>query len=358
MPPERELQLLEDSCSDLHDTILTQELQTRRSCRVLICDDDELVRARLNALLRTADFEVEQAGCGEEALRIMSQRPCHVLLTDWQMPDMDGLTLCRIVRSKLSDSYLYVLMLTVRDSKEDVLTGLAAGADEYVAKSSPVEEILARLEVARRITHVETSLRSSNRENLRLSVTDPLTGAPNLRYLLKQLPRELARAQRYGHSLAVLSCDIDRFKQINDTFGHAAGNEVLRAFVARAESLLRKDSDWLARVGGDEFLIVLPETNAMGAHCVAQKLRDTFARFPVATQAGPVAFTSSIGVTAVDPAHELRDGSKIDDLLRAADSGLYASKKLGGDQASLTSLSMKSTKDTTRKMGGGSNGIN
>ena len=358
MQPDRTLHLLEDSSIDLHDTILTHKLETRRSCRVLICDDDELVRARLAALLRTADFDVEQASCGEEALRIMSQRPCQVLLTDWQMPDMDGLTLCRIVRSKHSDSYMYVLMLTIRDSKEDVLTGLAAGADEYVAKTSPVEEILARLEVARRITHVETSLRYSNRENRRLSVTDPLTGAPNLRYLLQQLPRELARAQRYGHSLAVLSCDIDKFKQINDTFGHDVGNDVLRAFVARAEKVLRKDSDWLARVGGDEFLIILPETNAIGASRVAKKLHQTFARFPVATPAGPVSFTSSIGVTAVDASLEIRDASKIEDLLRAADSGLYASKKLGGNQSSSSSLSIKTTKATGRKMGGGSNEIN
>jgi two-component system cell cycle response regulator len=358
MQPERTVHVLEDASVDLHDTILTHKLETRRSCRVLVVDDDELVCARLTALLRTADFEVESAGCGEEALRIMTQRPCQVLLTDWQMPDMDGLTLCRIVRSKHSDSYVYVLMLTVRESKEDILTGLAAGADEYVSKTSPVEEILARLEVARRITHVESSLRSSNRENRRLSVTDPLTGAPNLRYLMKQLPRELARAQRYGHSLAVLSCDIDRFKQINDSFGHDVGNDVLRAFVARTEDVIRKDSDWLARIGGDEFLIVLPETNSIGANRVAQKLNETFARFPVSTQAGPVAFTASIGVTAVDASHEIRDASKIEDLLRAADTGLYASKKLGGNQAKLNSLSIKTTKVAGRNSGGGRNGIN
>ncbi|HEY2682014.1 MAG TPA: diguanylate cyclase [Steroidobacteraceae bacterium] len=355
MQPDRKLHVLEDTGLDLHDTILTERMEADRPCRVLVVDDDELVRARLAALLRTGSFEVECAGSGEEALKVMASRHCQVLLTDWQMPDMDGLTLCRIVRAEHSESYVYVLMLTVRDSKQDVLTGLAAGADDYVSKSAPVEEIMARLEVARRITHVEYSLRTSNRENRRLAVTDALTGAHNLRYLMRNLPRELARAQRYGHPLAVLSCDIDRFKQINDGFGHEIGNEVLRAFVARADSCIRKGSDWLARVGGDEFLVVLPETNAIGANRVAQKLHQVFARFPVATQAGPVTFTASIGVTAVEAEYDGKDGSKIEDLLRAADRGLYASKKLGGNQA--TSTSIQIPKKPLRRPGG-KNGIN
>jgi diguanylate cyclase (GGDEF)-like protein len=272
------------------------------------------------------------------------------------MPDMDGLSLCRIVRAEHIESYVYVVMLTVRDSKQDVLTGLAAGADDYVVKSAPVEEILARLEVARRITHVEYSLRVSNRENRRLAVTDPLTGAHNLRFLMKNLPRELARAKRYGHPLAVLSCDIDRFKQINDGFGHDVGNEVLRAFAARVSNCVRSGSDWLARVGGDEFLIVLPETNAIGANRVAQKLHQVFARFPVASHLGPVRFTASIGITAVEGDHEVQDASRIEDILRAADRGLYASKKLGGNQA--TSTSVQGAKARSTRQTGGKNGIN
>jgi diguanylate cyclase (GGDEF)-like protein len=356
MRPDRKLHILEDSSIDLHDTILEERLDSSRPCRVLVVDDDDLVRARLMALLRTAGFEVESAACGEEALRLLAASHCQIVLTDWQMPDMDGLTLCRIVRSRAVESYVYVVMLTVRDAKQDVLTGLAAGADDYVVKSAPVEEILARLEVARRITHVENSLRASNRENRRLSVTDPLTGAHNLRYLMKSLPRELARAKRYGHPLAVLSCDIDRFKQINDGFGHDVGNDVLRAFVARANNCIRNGSDWLARVGGDEFLIVLPETNAIGANRVAQKLHQVFARFPVASHSGPVRFTASIGITAVEADHEVQDATKIEDILRAADRGLYASKKLGGNQATSTTVQGATAKSTRQT--GGKNGIN
>jgi two-component system cell cycle response regulator len=327
------MQLEPELSTDLTDTMLMQQLKTSQPCRVLLVDDDDLVRTRLANLLRASQFEVDVAASGNEALRIMNQRPCQVLLTDWQMPDMDGLALCRVVRADQHESYVYVLMLTVRDNKRDLLEGLAAGADDYVVKGGSVDELLARMEVARRITHIEHSLRVSNRENWRLSVTDPLTGTNNLRYLMKYLPRELVRSRRYGHPLAVLSCDIDGFKLINDRFGHEAGDALLQGFVARTEGCLRASSDWLARVGGDEFMVVLPETRVLGANRVAHKLRQAYVASPVMTHAGPISFTVSVGVTAVEAAHEIENVSKIEHLLRAADRGLYASKSLGGNRA-------------------------
>jgi two-component system, cell cycle response regulator len=341
MPLERQLDELEPA-TDLADTILMRRLQSAEACRLLVVDDDDLVRTRLANLLRASQFEVEVAASGNEALQIMNVRPCQVLLTDWQMPDMDGLTLCRRVRAEQRESYIYVLMLTVRDNKKDLLEGLAAGADDYVVKGGSVDELLARLEVARRITHVEHSLRASNRENWKLSVTDPLTGTNNLRYLMKHLPRELMRARRYGHPLAVLSCDIDGFKQINDRFGHEAGDQLLQGFVTRTEACLRSSSDWLARVGGDEFMVVLPETRAVGANRVAHKLRQAYVQSPMTTHAGPIRFTASVGVTAVEAAHEIESVSRIEQLLRAADRGLYASKSLGGNRVSSATVSRPS----------------
>jgi diguanylate cyclase (GGDEF)-like protein len=353
MPPEQKLHSLEDSSADLYDTGAGQGPRHSQPCRVLVVDDDDLVRARLTALLRNAEFEVETASNGEDALRILASRRCQILLTDWQMPDMDGLSLCRIVRAEHGKSYVYVVMLTVRDSKEDLLEGLGAGADDYVVKGAPVEEILARLEVARRITQVEGDLRRSNLENRRLAVTDPLTGAYNLRFLMKHLPREMARSQRYLHPLAVLSCDIDRFKQINDAYGHDIGDEVLRALVARADSCIRAGSDWLARVGGDEFLMVLPETDVAGANRVAQKLRKVFSHRPVATRVGRVKFTVSIGITALEADREVQVPAKIEDLLHAADRGLYASKALGGNKATAVTAG----KITSIRQQGENNGI-
>jgi two-component system, cell cycle response regulator len=339
MQPDRLFEeQLESSSADLDDSVGMRRAPSPQPCRVLMVDDDELVRARLTALLRMAQFEVETATSGEQALHIMSERRCHILLAESQLPDMDVFTLCGNVRADQTKGYVYIVMHTLRGSRADLMAGLAAGADDYVVKGVTTDEILARLEVARRITGIECKLRMSNRENRRLAATDPLTGTNNLRYLMKNLPDELLRARRYGHAMAVLSCDIDGFKQINDRFGHEAGNELLREFVARSESCLRKDIDWLARVGGDEFMIVLPETTVRGANAVAQKLRQAYSGCPVITYAGPVSFTASVGVTAVEATHEIDSVAKIEYLLRAADRGLYASKKLGGDRVTATTL--------------------
>jgi diguanylate cyclase (GGDEF)-like protein len=223
-------------------------------------------------------------------------------------------------------------MLTVRDGTSDIVAGLAAGADDYVVKGATPEEILARLEVGRRITHLERSLRTSNQKNQRLSVTDALTGARNRRFLMKYLPRELARSQRYRHPLAVISCDLDNFKRINDGFGHTAGDEILQSFVARANNCLRHGIDWIARSGGEEFVFVLPETDLKGAAAVANRLRDVLAAHPISTSAGPLELTASMGVTALETTHELASVSTAE-LLRVADRYLYSSKHLGRDRA-------------------------
>ncbi len=326
MHPEQQTAESSNLGTDLNDTILSHQLGAAQACRVLVVDDDELVRARLKFYLEKSKYDVVVAASGEEALQILSATHCQVVLTDWQMSDMDGLALCRLVRNSASESYVYVMMLSVRGSKQDIILGLAAGADDYVVKGAPIEEILARVEIGRRITHVEYSLRTSNRENRRLAVTDSLTGAHNLRYLMKHLPRELSRSQRYRHPLAILSCDIDGFKQVNDRFGHAVGDLVLQAFVARSSKSLRKASDWLARKGGDEFVIVLPETNLQGANLVAQKLLHAYTASPVVTHVGPVHFGVSIGVTAVEATHTLAGAPGVEELLRAADHRLYDKK--------------------------------
>ena len=236
-----------------------------------------------------------------------------------------------------------------------MVTALDAGADDYIVKPCEENELRARIHVGGRILALQDELFRSREQLRRQATIDSLTGLLNRRAIIAALSGELARAAREQKPTGVLMLDIDRFKQINDGYGHEVGNEVLRAFVARSDSCIRKGSDWLARVGGDEFLVVLPETNAIGASRVAQKLHRVFARFPVATHAGPVTFTASIGVTAVDADHEVKDASKIEDLLRAADRGLYASKKLGGNQA--TSSSIRIAKKPVRQPGG-KNGIN
>jgi diguanylate cyclase (GGDEF)-like protein len=319
------------------NAISCQMLQPWR-CRVLVVDDDELVRARLAALLSLGGYDVLIAGSGEEALRTVSTTDCQIVLTDWQMPHMDGLALCRALRLRDSKAYVYVLMLTVRNTKRDTLMGFAAGADDYLVKGAAAPEILARVKVAQRITRLEHSLRRRNRENRRLSVTDSLTGAYNRRYLMKYLPRELERSRRYCRPLAVLSCDIDQFKQVNDAFGREAGEKILQAFFTRAAGCIREATDWIARSGSGEFVLVLPETPLHSANCVAKKLCHLFSSQPIPTRAGPLTVTVSIGVTTVETPEELASMSALE-LLRAAHHFLYVSKSLGRDRATGASAS-------------------
>jgi two-component system, cell cycle response regulator len=336
--------------TDCDDPTVTRQILQPCRCRVLVVDDDELVRARLAALLRLGGYEVLTAGSGEEALRVLNTTDCQIVLTDWQMPRMDGLELCRAVRLRDSKSYVYVLMLTVRNGTRDTLMGLAAGADDYLVKGASAPEILARVKVAQRITRLEHSLRTLNRENRRLSVTDPLTGAYNRRYLMRYLPREVERARRYRRPLAVLSCDLDRFKGINDGFGHEAGDQVLQSFFTRAAGCIREATDWIARTGGEEFVLVLPETSLHGANCVAKKLCHLLASQPILTDAGPLAVTVSIGVTAAETPQELASVSALE-LLRAADHYLYVSKRLGRGRATAAPASSIRTATPTAPTG-------
>jgi two-component system, cell cycle response regulator len=299
------------------DSVATQRLAARQFCRVLVVDDDDLVRARLAALLETARYQVEVAATGDEALRVLDETQCHILLTDWQMPDMDGLELCREVRLRLSESYVYVLMLTVRDTDSDMLTGLAAGADDYMVKGAPLEHIVARMEIGRRITRGSQS-RTNLHQTHGLSYSDPITDAHSLGYLLHHLPREFSRSQRSGHAMAILTCNINGHRRDNQPLSLEASDDVLRSFVTGVKGCIRR-GDWIARTGQNLFMIVLPETTDQGAQCVAKKLTRFFSLHPAATAGGLICFTPNVQVTAVEPQHGVNGALQINALLRIAD---------------------------------------
>ena len=308
-------------------------LTVEPSSTILLAEDDPVTRMLMTRFLKKAGYEVDAVANGSEALDMMTKRYYPMLVTDWEMPEMDGVALCKAVRNMQLDGYVYALLLTARDSKEHIIAGLEAGADDYLIKPVHEPELIARLNAGRRILNLEHSLRVANQRNRVLSITDALTGAYNRRYLMEQLPRELERCRRYAYPLSVLMCDIDHFKQINDERGHAAGDDVLQQFAARAQKSIRSNSDWVSRYGGEEFLIVLPETSHEGAMAVAEKIRSLVSSMPFPTRGGDASVTTSVGVASTGPSGP-DITLKVDVLIRTADECLYRSKQEGRNRTS------------------------
>jgi two-component system, cell cycle response regulator len=311
---------------------LPQRMEARPPCRILVVDDDILVRAQLSTLLTATQYQVETAATGIEALRVIEATPCDIVLTDWLMPDMDGPELCRQLRLQTHNPDVYVLMLTVRNTELDMTAGLAAGADDYVVKGAPFHELLARLGIGRRITNQEHLRKAREQKSGGLPQTDPVTGAYTLRYLEQHLMNEWERAQQRGHPLAVLDCELEGLEQIKAGFGLDASDELLCAFVARAENCIRK-SDWLARTGEKEFLIVLPETSTQGAHGTAGKLREHFALHPLASPEETLGFTLKIRVDAMATQKDVRGAVRINARSRALERGTHGSDSPGREVA-------------------------
>lgn len=303
--------------------------------RILLVDDEPTQRLIMARLLKRAGYEVETAGNGREALGKLETGEFQLMITDWEMPEMDGIALCSAVRALQNKAYVYIILLTARDAIEHVVTGLQAGADDYLTKPVIEPELMARLNTGKRIVTLERSLRAANEENRRLSITDPLTGAYNRRYLMEQLPREIDRAARYGRQLSVVMCDVDYFKKINDTHGHHIGDEVLKWFVANLNKTVR-GSDWVARYGGEEFVVVLPETNVASSAIAAEHLRAQVAAEPFCAGETSFAVTASFGASgwkAIVPG-----GSTLDALMAKCDAGVYASKAAGRNKVTTESM--------------------
>ena len=312
----------------MSETDLVTQITVDESPAILLAEDDPVTRMLMTRFLKNAGYEVDAVANGSEALDHMTKRYYPMLVTDWEMPEMDGVALCKAVRNMQLDGYVYSLLLTARDSKEHIIAGLEAGADDYLVKPVHEPELVARLNAGRRILALEHSLRAANHRNRILSITDALTGAYNRRYLMEQLPREVERCRRYAYPLSVLMCDLDHFKHINDQCGHAAGDDVLQQFAARSQRSIRSNSDWIARYGGEEFLIVLPETSYGDGMFVAEKLRALIANVPFTTRMGEIPMTASFGVASTSTSGPDLT-MKVDTMIRTADECLYMSKMEG-----------------------------
>jgi two-component system, cell cycle response regulator len=305
--------------------------------KVLVADDEVVSRRLIETSVRRWGYDAVVARDGLEATHILNGPAAPKLaILDWMMPGLDGIELCREIRSRDSDCYTYILLLTGKHNKTDVVQGLEAGADDYIVKPFDPQELRVRLQTGKRILCLLDQIKAA-RETLReLAARDPLTGLWNHSAIIDLLINELERAQRQGGYVGVVLVDLDHFKSINDTHGHLVGDRVLRE-VAQVMSGTIRPYDAVGRLGGEEFLIVLPGCDQINAVGHAERLRLALHRIAVNTPSGPVHLTASFGVAVVGPE------SRIDarTAIQYADSAMYAAKHAGRDRVEISTPSLE-----------------
>ena len=301
--------------------------------RILIADDEAMSRRLLQSTLERAGYEVIAVENGRQAAdQLCTADGPRLALLDWVMPELDGPGVCREVRKRKEQSYVYMVLITSKEAKEDVIAGLESGADDYLTKPFDPEELKARLRTGLRILGLENRLVEA-REEMRFKAShDALTTLWNRGVILELLERELSRSHRENATTVIILCDIDHFKNVNDSFGHLIGDEVLRETTKRLLASVRS-YDFVGRYGGEEFLVVLNNCDPAFAVARAEEIRNTISLRPVQTSTGPVPVTMSLGLLL---SHQWGTRS-VEELLREADSALYAAKAAGRNCVKLAS---------------------
>jgi two-component system cell cycle response regulator len=293
--------------------------------KILIADDDRVSRRLLEKTLEREGYEVIAVDNGRLALQQLSlPNGPRLALLDWMMPELDGPGVCLAVRMQHERPYIHIVLVTSRASKQDIVAGLEAGADDYLTKPWDPTELTARLRVGQRILQLEDRLVEA-RETMRFKAThDHLTSLFNRGVIVDLLARELTRTRREKGCTVVMLGDLDHFKSVNDTYGHVVGDEALREIARRLMASIRS-YDFVGRYGGEEFLIVLNNCDSTQAVARAEEVLNRVAQYPIQTICGPLSITMSFGVLASKD----WDLQLVDDILGETDLALYQAKADG-----------------------------
>lgn len=299
--------------------------------KILLVEDSYIERRKLCGYLADWGLECVAVGSGTEAIKLLEgPEPPDLAVLDWLLPGLDGIDVLRRIRKLSQGSYIYTVMLTGKSQKADRLLAMEAGADDYLSKPVDPAELRSRIMVGKRILELQQSLRFA-------ATHDFLTGLLNRSEILATLERELARGGREGKPTTVILGDIDHFKHVNDTLGHAAGDEVLKE-VARRLKLDLRPYDIVGRYGGEEFLIILPGCNLGAGARRADSIRNLVGKDRIQTPFGEVSATISMGVSETSVR-----GRSVTEFLREADVSLYAAKKNGRNRVEIFSAAAQAT---------------
>ena len=298
---------------------------------IVVADDSPVYRKLVEKTLAREEYIAFSAKNGREAIELVAMHQPSVVITDWEMPDVTGLELCERIRRE-RDSYTYTILLTSNNEKAKIVQGLATGADDYLTKPFHPDELLARVAVGRRIAELHRQLQAKNRLLEELALTDSLTELPNRRAIEQWAPRELSSAARHGFDFWVVMADLDRFKSVNDMYGHDAGDLVLKKFadVLRANT---RASNICGRIGGEEFIFVLTHIGRQDAFTAVDRIRRRLEDERFIFNGSVVNVTASFGISSFQPG----SAPELNELLRHADAALYAAKRGGRNRIEFAS---------------------
>ena len=294
-------------------------------------DDSRVYRRMVEQILSGQPYQPLFAANGAEAMRIVEERAPRIVVTDWMMPDLSGLELCRRIRAERPRPYTYIILMTSKQEKDSLVLGLEAGADDYLSKPFDAAEMLARIGVGRRTIELQHELEEKNRCLEEMARTDSLTGLPNRRAIEEWAERQIKGSSRHRFPLWVVLGDLDCFKQVNDGYGHEAGDRVLRTFAETLASVTRA-CDMCGRLGGDEFLLVITHVTAEHIEATINRFREQFAElsFPFAGQS--LRLTATFGVAG----RESGSAETFRLLMREADEMLYQAKREGRNRVKVS----------------------
>jgi two-component system cell cycle response regulator len=301
--------------------------------KILIAEDDPTSQLMLVAIVSEWGYEPLPVADGAQALSVLQTDDApRLLLLDWEMPEIDGLALCKIIREEETSNPPYIILLTGRSDTEDIVTGLKVGANDYISKPFDNAELKARLQVGKRMLGLQDELNRAKEAMAFQANHDELTELMNRRAVMKAMANEIERSKRNLQPLYICMCDVDHFKKINDTHGHLAGDAVLKKIAQRFNNSLRS-YDLCGRYGGEEFLIIL-NSKEDHAHNLFERIRRSIADEPFIYEDSVLQVTISCGVTLYTPPTDKRNTTQI---LTDADTALYEAKNNGRNRIVFTS---------------------
>jgi len=292
--------------------------------KVLVADDSPTTRFALKKSLVEWGYEVVEADNGEDAWRFLIKKdPPRIAVLDWMMPKVDGVEICRRLQEQEESPFVYTILLTAKSDPEDLVFGLENGAHNFQSKPYSPVELRSHISVGRRLVEADDKIKEYAARMELLATTDSLTGIFNRRHFLSRADQEFIRSRRYHRPLSVILIDVDHFKNVNDRYGHAMGDEALKALTTKCREIMR-ENDLFGRFGGEEFAVVLPENDGPAAMKAAERIRRQIEKFNIEFDEKQIHITVSIGVTTLKPVD-----TGVESMINRADKALYRAKAAG-----------------------------